>query len=199
VQSQQYSLISDVSSHLLKWQPTDSDKSISTGATNPGAAKVVPLRKKHLRQSHRSLGFASVVKNKTVPPLWRQESKTGQESEDDTYEEWRLIPMAWLRLDGICMSRARSLGNWQYCLKAIRVVDSDTEIFKVCANGDVEQIVQLLRSKVATLADTNEQGATLLHVSGRTILSMVMKLSYQMPLKTDFRVIQPASNVSVAP
>ncbi|OBT61066.1 hypothetical protein VE03_09483 [Pseudogymnoascus sp. 23342-1-I1] len=168
IQFQQLDLMTHISSQLPDAQPSNKNKFVPSSPIR-GISLMSPLssRGKLVRKSHKSFGVATYIQNyRSQPALWRDQSDVEAGREDENYGEWRLVPVSWSRLNGICFSWTKSFGNWQYSLKTIRVVNDDSPIFEACATGDILRVIKLLSVGTANLCDTNDEGETLLHVSG---------------------------------
>lgn len=169
MQSEQLSLMKQLASRLSNSQPINSS---STKSHSINISTMVPtIRKGNIvRKSQKSLGIAMYARDyKGLPSLWDEQSQTDIRTENKVYEEWRIIPAAWSRLNGFCI-RWTPFSIWQYSFKTIRVVDDDSQIFEVCATGNIEKMISLLSAKSATLSDVNDDGESLLHVSRIVLL-----------------------------
>ena len=138
-------------------------------------------RGKPVRKAHKSFGVATYIQDyRSQHAPWRDQFDVEAGREDETYGEWRLIPVSWLNLRSICFRSTKSFGNWQYSLKTIRVIDDDSQIFKACASGDIRSIIKLLSAGTATLTDISDEGETLLHVS--RVITYVTIMEKSLPL-----------------
>lgn len=85
-------------------------------------------------------------------------------SDTDEFIERTFIPFAFTGLNGFSLRKLRNHNNWQYTFTPIRVVPVDSEVFAICASGDVDTLIEHFQEKSATLYDTSSDGWTLLHV-----------------------------------
>jgi hypothetical protein len=168
-----------ISSQLPDKRPFDQNKYTPPTA---GILLVAPSsrRGKFVRKFQKSFGIITYTQDyRSQLALWRDHSDVEAGRKDEIYGECRLVPVSWSRLNGICFRWTKSFGIWQYSLNTIRVVDDDSQIFEVCATGDITSMIKLLSAGTATLSDINDEGETLLHVSREIVdLTILENLSH---------------------
>ncbi|KAI1358504.1 ankyrin repeat-containing domain protein [Xylaria arbuscula] len=96
---------------------------------------------------------------------WNSPTIISDKGADVVHDEWRFLPRAWTKMNGISIRRIQELGNWQYTFKTIRILESNSPIFKACAIGDIQQVHRLLSTRAATRYDVSNEGNSLLHIS----------------------------------
>ncbi|KAI8950913.1 hypothetical protein F4801DRAFT_601725 [Xylaria longipes] len=166
IQSQQLSLMTRISAQLSPPSQDEQHNSNSQLTGKKSQATEQPIQRKVVRRSHRFLGLATCIHNiRNEAATWRQSTSASSEGTDVIHEEWRLLPRAWTKANGVSIQWTRRLGNWQYSFRTIRVVDEHSQIFEACAVGDIQQVIRLLSTRAATTSDVNDQGDSLLHIS----------------------------------
>lgn len=100
----------------------------------------------------------------------RQTDRIGNGVIDEDVEiEWRFLPAAWLRLEGFTLSQSRILGQWKYVFTPICIRPDSSRIFEACQDGDLDEVIRLVRSGRTTVFDTIGEGWTLLHVGDEVL------------------------------
>lgn len=94
------------------------------------------------------------------------------ESDEDQTESRSLFclrPASWLMRLGFCrgleVTTQQSIQGWKFSLQPFRAVPNDSEIFKLCYEGDIDGVRALLLAGKASVLDRDSYGCTPLHVS----------------------------------
>ena len=93
--------------------------------------------------------------------------------EEDQFEKQTSIsinPSAWMRWLGIVCGFHMHLNNsyshsWKFSLDSFRRVDDDAPIYRLCSEGNLAAVRELLIRGEASAKDTDSRGTTPLHVS----------------------------------
>lgn len=94
-------------------------------------------------------------------------SHNGMDDPDDEPIECQktiILILPYLRR-GFAISTSLINGLWSNTLRFASVVPSDSLVFELCRDGDLEEMNRLFRKGLASPFDTTRQGWTLLHVS----------------------------------
>lgn len=148
--------------------------------TSPSEMKFPVLGKKHIRrakrrpiidtrQSSTDYFFGSLI---SKHEMFDSITSSDTESQSDQ-NEWKSIirirPAAWLMKlglqRGLEITFQASVQGWQHALETFRAVPDDSEIFRLCNNGDILGVKKLLSSGRASVWDRDPRGFTPLHVS----------------------------------
>ncbi|KAJ3580137.1 hypothetical protein NPX13_g417 [Xylaria arbuscula] len=112
------------------------------------------------------LGLATYIRSsRNELATWNSPTIISDKGADVVHDEWRFLPRAWTKMNGISIRRIQELGNWQYTFKTIRILESNSPIFKACATGDIQQVQRLLSTRAVTRYDVTNEGNSLLHMS----------------------------------
>lgn len=97
----------------------------------------------------------------------RRSPHNGMDVPDDEPIECQktiILILPYLRR-GLAISTSSINGLWSHTLKFASVVPSDSLVFELCRDGDLEEMKRLFRKGLASPFDTTRKGWTLLHVS----------------------------------
>ncbi|CAG8951511.1 hypothetical protein HYFRA_00007427 [Hymenoscyphus fraxineus] len=98
------------------------------------------------------------------PTTWQENDKKPNEK-CNRATQWRLVAVSWLHPKHLSFEFCGN--NWKYSFKLARTVPSGSEVFKVCEDGDVQRMIELFNSGLATINDVLPNGETLLHKAAR--------------------------------
>jgi hypothetical protein len=88
----------------------------------------------------------------------------GESNRRECETTWTFVPARWLLSKAISLIFARSTQGWKQCINYFSVVPSDSPLFAYCLSGNADGVRDLLRRKVASPKDRDDQGFTALHV-----------------------------------
>ena len=199
MQFHQMCLMKNMTFQTLTSRVKDQNKLIPLSARGKDVEEMSSGRGKLFRKSYRSWGLVTCIREcRSQLPPWRRELDAQLSNNDDMYEEWKFMPLAWLKVLGVSICWNKSLGNWRYSLSPIRIVGIDSAIFRACAAGDIGEMTNLLISGTATLSDISEEGETLLHVGPLVICLLAGRHPLTDNTSPGLLLVQSVSCVPVA-
>ncbi|KAH8175073.1 hypothetical protein LIA77_06492 [Sarocladium implicatum] len=114
-----------------------------------------------LHQTHQ-IAAAPIRENDDIPEFRGLTLRSPPKAEAHRVFRWRL-PTWWsTTIWEVCSA---PLAGWKYGLRIYNIVPGNSKIFRSVRDGDMTTVMQLLRSKKASVYDQDEHGCTLLQVS----------------------------------
>ncbi|KAL3425430.1 hypothetical protein PVAG01_02221 [Phlyctema vagabunda] len=85
--------------------------------------------------------------------------------QDEHLHEYCYFPSHHLSRLAFQISASNSKGAWKYSLTPIRIVPSNSPVFRACWRGDTMEMARLISSGQATIRDSTLNGSSLLHIA----------------------------------